>query len=278
MTSPPRPPDEPPPAWQPLPAWQPQPSAPPLPPLPRVNYWVQPERKQRRISRFRSGRRRVRIAAVLLAIAISAAIAQAVHYFDGLRFVERARGGYVTIGQGIEFDDVSRRLAFIGIGLSVLTGIAFLAWLSRAVDNLGPLGLMDPDPPASPRAAIAWWFVPFANYVMPYLIVADLQRRLLRQTLERTLVLGWWIAWLGGTAVTLVEVSVAAETLDLDTVARLWSIEAFGEFLRAISGVLAIVVILAIEAGTDRRWAALTAPQPLPPSGPPPGPLVESSG
>lgn len=245
--------------------WQPQPIAPPLPPLPRANLWVQLGRKQRRISRFRSGRRRVRIAAVLLAVATAAAIVQAVHYFDGLKFAERARGGFVTYGQGVEFDDVTRRLSYIGIGLGVLTGIAFLAWLSRAVDNLGPLGLMDPDPPASPRAAIGWWFVPLANYVMPFLIVADLQRRVLRQSLERTLILGWWIAWLGQTAIAIVEVGIQPATApDIDLVARVWSIAAAGEFVRAISGVLAIVVILAIEAGVDRRWAALTKPQPPP--------------
>jgi hypothetical protein len=41
--------------------------------------------------------------------------------------------------------------------------------------------------------------------------------------------------------------------------------------VRAISGVLAIVIIVAIDAGADRRWAALVAPPP-PPPGPPPDP------
>ena len=50
----------------------------------------------------------------------------------------------------------------------------------------------------------------------------------------------------------------------LDVIVRIWSIQAAGSLVRAISGVLAIVVILAIEAGIDRRWAARATP-PLPP-------------
>lgn len=87
------------------------------------------------------------------------------------------------------------------------SAIALLAWLSRVVDNVPALG--GGEPSVSPRAAIGWWFVPFANFVKPYAIVADVWRRLgAIGSRGPALIIAWWVLWIGGSIAARVLVAM----------------------------------------------------------------------
>ncbi len=142
-------------------------------------------------------------------------------------------------------------------GAAFLVSIAaFLAWLSRSVENAAALG--DPPPPHTPRGAILWWFVPLANVFIPYRVVADLAWR---AGVERRLVWAWWALWLvpvvaGGVMGGLAAVS----PISLST--RV-TVAVAGSVARAVSGFLLAVVVSRIENATGaarlasgaRPWA-----------------------
>jgi Domain of unknown function (DUF4328) len=75
--------------------------------------------------------------------------------------------------------------------LYLATGVTFIAWLYRAVQNDRALGRSARH---SPGWAIGGWFIPFANFVIPYQVVADLWRGRGR----RRTTLTWWLAWIVG--------------------------------------------------------------------------------
>ncbi len=71
-------------------------------------------------------------------------------------------------------------------------------------------------PRRGPRAAIGWWFVPFANSVVPYQITADAVRRLRPDRDDGTerLLLPWWIVWVAASLVGGVLWRLPSDTLE----------------------------------------------------------------
>jgi hypothetical protein len=89
------------------------------------------------------------------------------------------------------------RVGWIPSLVSQATVIVWLVWQHHATANLwsrGFLGLR-----FTPGWAVGWWFVPFANLVMPYRAMRELERRSTRSGQARSggsLLPGWWFAWL----------------------------------------------------------------------------------
>jgi hypothetical protein len=70
-------------------------------------------------------------------------------------------------------------------------GVCALVWLRRAYANLR--ALPGARPKYQPGLAVAAWFIPFANLVLPALVVADLAGYAGRRV--RWLVWAWWAAY-----------------------------------------------------------------------------------
>jgi hypothetical protein len=66
-------------------------------------------------------------------------------------------------------------IALLVLGLEIAAGVYFFLWVYRACDNLYALGNLKLK--YSPGWAVAWFFIPFANLVMPYLAMADILKR-----------------------------------------------------------------------------------------------------
>jgi hypothetical protein len=156
---------------------------------------------------------------------------------------------------------VSDTVALASLAVTIATAIAFLAWLSRAVDNAPALG--GGRPPSSPRWAIAWWFIPFANLGMPYEVVRDLRARMRGdpRLSHSPLLVGWWLAFVFGQILAASALRVPMETLAQISAAL--DVAAVAQALTAIAGVLAILVVHDIESAAQRRAARLASGEPM---------------
>jgi hypothetical protein len=96
----------------------------------------------------------------------------------------------------------NHRVSPIHLWLPLILGTAavilHLIWCARAIAILRARGESTPWPPGF---SVAAWFIPFANFALPGLIVADLWKRTVRAPADRVAL--WWGAYL---LITLLEV------------------------------------------------------------------------
>ena len=171
--------------------------------------------------------------------------------------------GAAGLPEAEAFDATTGAIAAVSILVLVVTAIAYLAWLSRAVENAPALEAGTP--PHSPRGAIGWWFVPFANFVVPYQIVADLHDRLgatMTADRARPLLLAWWLTWIGGNLL-----GTAAGRAGSDTIDQLRTQYLVTMVSDAINIVAAVLAILVIRRILEREEVRATAKEILEPSG-----------
>ena len=85
-----------------------------------------------------------------------------------------------------------------GFWLSVISFvpvcITFLFWLHRASSNLWSLGR---DQRNSPLAAVLWWFVPVANWFVPYFVLRELSQESDPHSQVSKLLGFYWVLWIG---------------------------------------------------------------------------------
>jgi Domain of unknown function (DUF4328) len=223
---------------------------------------------------YRSARPRAFIVVVLLALAAVSALASAGHRIVEIlaldRFVEAPR----TISGVAGFDAQGTSLDRLALTLAGLVFLSLIAWVARSIDNLGPLALAMPTPPASPRWSIAWWLIPFANLLMPFVVVHDLYRRVAGGR-RAWIVLGAWGLMLLGIAIVgaaLTRGPRASSVVDLGLtvgsvsgavaiVGRQVSLGAIaiGEIVLALAAVIGLVTVRRIQAGAGRRARACAA-------------------
>ena len=115
---------------------------------------------------YRSGATRARVATwLLIAIGLVAAVAAAIGIY-GITAIAGAGDGSSDAGGLTVFTSAYALASYVFIALEVATAVAFLAWQSRAVDNVAALG--GGKPVFSPRWSILLWFIPFANLFAGY--------------------------------------------------------------------------------------------------------------
>jgi hypothetical protein len=96
----------------------------------------------------------------------------------------------------------------VGVALLLamaITTIVMLVWVHRVTANAQALGAQAM--PYSPTAAVVWWFVPFANFVMPPKVLSTVAQAshpdyapgstLWRSSPKLPIVGFWWAFWLG---------------------------------------------------------------------------------
>jgi hypothetical protein len=153
-------------------------------------------------------------------------------------------------------------LGVLHIVMFVATVIAFLMWLHRAHRNLPDLGAQQLK--FTPRSAVWWWFVPFANLYQPQQVVNEIWQgsdpqapRVVTPKPSATapLIQAWWAAWIIANLVAQwgMRISMKAKTgHDFAMAAR---IDLINDFLTIGAGVLAILVVRGITARQEARYA-----------------------
>jgi hypothetical protein len=94
-------------------------------------------------------------------------------------------------------------LAWSGLYLILLIGwlVSYMMWQYRAVSNVR---VLTGDSRTGPGWSVGWWFIPFANLVMPYLILKDLWQRTSPPAVG--LIGLFWLSWiLSGVATRVLE-------------------------------------------------------------------------
>jgi len=153
---------------------------------------------------FQSGHQRAMITIWLLAIlAIIYVVGIALSCTEYAALDQLPDGTYVFVGAGAEAEQGRRLLAVAEMMIALGTIVAFSMWTHRASRNLPALGGRGLQ--YTPAWAVGWFFIPFANLVMPYLVAAEIwresdpeQKHLDAQGGKATspLVISWWLTYM----------------------------------------------------------------------------------
>lgn len=148
--------------------------------------------------------------------------------------------------------------------LYIVTIVAFLMWMHRASANCVALGS---EMRISPGWAVGWWFIPFANMVMPASAMLEIARESeppdeeresmgLPEPTRAPLIVTWWVSWLLMNIVTTVGTRIADST-DPDEVRLGATVAVIGYALAPLAGTLAILVVAGITSRQMRLVRAL---------------------
>jgi TRAP-type C4-dicarboxylate transport system permease large subunit len=170
-----------------------------------------------------------------------------------LSLVDRILDGSATDSEVSSYLQFVDALGLLQVLLTIVSGIAVLAWLSRTVEIVPPLG--GGTPRRSPREAIGWWFVPVANLFIPCLIVRDVYVRLETPTRRGgdASVLAWWLLFIVGDLVFRVIGTVARGATTIDAIRSLGMIAIVANVATSLGGLLLIWIIGEIEARAAER-------------------------
>ena len=171
------------------------------------------------IGRYRSSTLRAAFAVAFIALAT--ALGLALLGVTVAALVGRGHQGWTEFTAAFfAVDNQGILLAFVALLVGTYLGaaISWLAWLSRAIDNVPALG--GGRPRGSPREAITAWFVPVVNLARPYWILRDLHDRLAVPGRRNAPLHAWWICWLPtGLNLTLIGAGIVVWLLNLGLVA-----------------------------------------------------------
>lgn len=238
-------------------------------PTPASTGWVAPPPVTRRPSPLRSATTRARwLVWLLMANVVVSVIGAAISVW-GQTVIAAFERGEATVEDLDQFDSFFATSGIVESVVFVAAAIAWLVWSSRTVDNEDGLGIGPST--ISPRLAMGWWFVPFANIVMPYRVHREIHDRYHGGVQAGAgIVLLWWLVYLASAIGTnfVGRFWLAAETFpELQTGLSLWVVT---DILTAISAILAIVLVQKIQ----RRADILAAMQAEAASRPPAPPVV----
>jgi hypothetical protein len=154
-------------------------------------------------------------------------------------------------------------------GIAVI--VLWLVWQHRSQSNLGALGASGLK--HSPGWAVGWWFVPVANFAMPYLTMRELQKasdpaagaidwKAHRTSPQLWL---WWGAWLASIALAL---AGATQVVSLPATVNQWAtrdiLEIAAAVLHAVAAALAILVVRDITDHQEAKRSKLSSWIPAP--------------
>lgn len=204
---------------------------------------------------YRSSRVRGQVVVGLLAAAVGADAIATLLGVWGLGLIAAAEAGTLEEAQATAFDGSYALIGMLQVFLYLASAVAVLGWLSRVVENIPPL--TGGTPRRSPREAIGWWFVPFANYVVPYQIVSEGLRRLHTGDADRTerLLVPWWLLWVAAIISGVLVLRMPRETID--QLRTELAATALSDAAYVIAGCLLIVIVRAFERRSAIRARAL---------------------
>jgi hypothetical protein len=221
---------------------------------------------------FRSAHTRaVRVQGLLVLAAIAlvgvlAAEANELHYLREIR----DRGSFLP--QGLPSDEPLAAASLIYFLVFILTVVMWLVWQHRAHRNLTALGSSNLR--FKPGWVVGWWFIPVANFALPYLTMRELWKASdppsgaidWRGQKTTPLLWLWWGAWVGAVVLGSISftITTSATVIDDLVTAEYYSM---GQTVVTIAGaLLGAVLVRDVDRRQDAKrrrvedWARSYAP------------------
>jgi hypothetical protein len=166
------------------------------------------------------------------------------------------------------------------LAVFVALAVAFLMWLHRASKNLRALGNPGQRIEFTPGWAVGWFFIPFANLVMPYKAVREVWEKsdpnvrtgddfMFARPSSAPLLLGWWVTFIASNVAGNISGRLIADA-HTDAALRFTAgVDLIASLLAVVAAALAILVVRDI----DRRQAERARHVTYVPDMPPPPPL-----
>ncbi len=219
--------------------------------MPRSGHWTSPG--------YRSAGTRAAWAKALFAVTALTCVYETVIAWAGYDLADRVAKGVLysqaEVERWVTDADAADSIFLVS---AIALAVAFIAWLSRSVENVPPLG--GGTPSDSPRSAIGWWFVPVAFLWKPYGVVRDAHDRLATGSHVGGggIVVMWWLTWiLGGLGERLARAMANSPTATVESVREsLGLFAATGACLTA-SACLGFLVVREIQARANQRAVVL---------------------
>jgi len=188
----------------------------------------------------------------------------------------------IADGKRVTFDQEQASYDFFGIvkGLQLMIVLpiagVFIWWTRRATCNAASLGVRDAE--FTPGWSIAWWFIPFANWVQPCRVLlqawrasdpalpADLSDRYRRRSTSLWIII-WWIAYVVANGLWTGAWTAAADDSGELTAGELADVTwfAFGmDIAMIVVTALAIVVVARLTSRQERANQKFDLPAGLP--------------
>jgi hypothetical protein len=123
---------------------------------------------------FRSGRGLAGAIVILISVSMVLGLVAAGLWGGRLGTISSFRRGAAGFQELQDSRDVALSIDGLVVLIVLVAGIIWLVWQHRAHSNLRALGAAQLK--YTPGWAVAWWLIPIANIVMPYLIVRELYK------------------------------------------------------------------------------------------------------
>jgi hypothetical protein len=165
-------------------------------------------------------------------------------------------------------EPVSIWMAFMGfVGLvqfplSVITAVCFLMWVYRSYKNLKPLGAAETD--FSPGWVIGFWFIPFANLVLPFMNMREIWNKSDPGGYGRGAARGegvtlgslgtWWALWLIANLMANVSVYMQISDPNKDLALSATAFSAIAFFFSVLAAIAAINVVKSVTERQKLRY------------------------
>jgi hypothetical protein len=201
----------------------------------------------------------LRAAALVISLALSVAVTTALAVVFGV--ADASTSNVIGYLNGSGALNTVFALSIARVGLWIVTAVLWFAWFDRVLQNVPSLGAGWPT--SSRRGAIVWWFVPILNFFRPARAVGDVYQRLSRPgTPGGWLPAFWWLTWIGAVLVPFVgeRIAVLAFATTHPSVASLErtrtalvALDAVGEGLEVVAGVLAVAMVIMMQRAQRER-------------------------
>jgi hypothetical protein len=231
---------------------------------------------------YRTASGRARVTRALFIVYLLVAVAELVAFVSRIILLNNIESGAAVSYDDAAFSDNFVRLAvYAELGMLVLLAIAFLMWLHRIVANNWSLAVEGTR--WSPRAAVGWWFVPIASFVVPARIVIEAWRcaepvheisTFASRALQRTprLVVIWWVSWIIAELLTRSTYFVGRSGDTLTALRQSAIVAVVATAGEMIAAVLAIAVVTQLTRRQEARASLFARVQDHPHLTPPPPP------
>ena len=178
--------------------------------------------------------------------------------------VRSAGDGWVDRAVPLDGEALWAALSVLSLLALLVAAPIVIVWLfrtSKAMTARGAEGRR-----WSPGWAIGSWFVPFANLILPRLVVAEIEKCVSepysgtpigdRWATHQRFTMGdvWWFLWVAGNVVSYLGTVAGNPTVDTaGRYATYVTIGSMGSFVVAVAGVVLVLEIRAIVAAASRK-------------------------